>query len=413
MRIGGWLCLVAGAVCLVAAVVLGIHAYQQGGEVSAYQHARPCPARAPAGASCLLKVDGAVAGVTSFQGGYEVSSVYALDVRTAAKTLHLTFASDSPMLDYAIDGDPAVVTVWRGVPVSVTTDGRSAVTIAVPRTEFWGDLRGAGKTAFVGAGFALAGWALHRKRKLALGQLQAKRAGLPPGHVRLRQPAVRARILGRRAMPFVPVLLTLGVIFGVILTSHDGPAARAYRDAPACAGETNLDSCTGDFTAVVNGVRTPVNGAGSFAVAFTTSDGVINTWATFDGIALAPTARADEAAETPLTIRVWRRSIVGAQLGGSWHWADGNPPGNTNPTILLAVSCGLLLLLVRIRIHRRPSVTVDQQGLVADDLGQAALAAGGTVLLALGFWPGAILVLGALAWLGMSVRRGRSAIMVA
>src|SRR5262245_15575910 len=160
--------MVAAAGCLVAAALLGIRAGQQEKDADAYQHARPCPAGASADAGCLQKVDGAVAGVTEFAGGYEISSVYALEVQTATQTLHLTFTSDSPMLEDAVDGDPVVVTTWRGVPVSVATDGRSEFTTAVPRTAAGGDLRGAGKTAFVGAVFALGGWALQRRRKLAL-----------------------------------------------------------------------------------------------------------------------------------------------------------------------------------------------------------------------------------------------------
>jgi apolipoprotein N-acyltransferase len=42
---------------------------------------------------------------------------------------------------------------------------------------------------------------------------------------------------------------------------------------------------------------------------------------------------------------------------------------------------------------------------MADDLGQVAVAAGSLVLLAYGFWPGAILALAALLWLGLSARR--------
>jgi hypothetical protein len=57
-----------------------------------------------------------------------------LDVRISSTTLHLTFSSDSPMLGYAVDGDPAVVTLWHGVPVSVVTDGRSDVTTSVPES---------------------------------------------------------------------------------------------------------------------------------------------------------------------------------------------------------------------------------------------------------------------------------------
>lgn len=125
--------------------------------------------------------------------------------------------------------------------------------------------------------------------------------------------------------------LTVAVLFGVFLTSKDGPAARAFRHAPACAGETNLATCAGDFTAVINGVRALANGALFVDVSYATDDGAINTWVRFDGdpATIVHMTSADENARTSLGIRVWRRSIVGAELGGSWHWAQGDPPGNT------------------------------------------------------------------------------------
>jgi hypothetical protein len=45
------------------------------------------------------------------------------------------------------------------------------------------------------------------------------------------------------------------------------------------------------------------------------------------------------------------------------------------------------------------------QRLLIDDLGQVAAAAGSIALLANGFWPGAILALAVLLWLGLSARR--------
>ena len=122
----------------------------------------------------------------------------------------------------------------------------------------------------------------------------------------------------------------------------------------------------------------------------------------FDGdpATIVRMASADENARTPLRIRVWRRSIVGAELGGSWHWAQGNPPGNTIPAVFLAVSFALLLLVVRLPIHRRAGSGANRQRLLADDVGQVAAAAGSFVLLAYGFWPGAILAPGGAAMAG-------------
>ena len=68
-----------------------------------------------------------------------------------------------------------------------------------------------------------------------------------------------ARVVGARAAASLLGALIAAVLFGVFLTSQDGPPARAFRHAPACVGETNLATCAGDFTAVINGVRAPAN----------------------------------------------------------------------------------------------------------------------------------------------------------
>lgn len=497
MRFSGWFCLVLGVAFLFAAGALGVLAIQQATEISAYHHARACQADAPSDAGCLRAVDGSVAAVTEFPGGGRVSADYALDVRTASRTLHLTFSADSPLLRYAVDGDRAVVTMWRGVPVSVVTDGRSEVTASVPVTGLARDLGNSEKTGGVGAFFVFIALANRRNQRaggtrpltrpvraaallaLVLGGIvvvisgialggQPSRLGpdlaatgaalvvvlglsawlgivvrrqarhspaslaraqgiadgghdlhtpvLPaaglmrPARTPLRarmHPANWARVLRDPAAGLLLGGLTVAVLFGVFLTSTDGPAARAFGHAPVCAGETNLATCAGDFTAVINGVRAPANGALFADVSYATHDGAINTWVRFDGdpAAIVRMASTDENARTPLRISVWRRSIVGAELGGSWHWAQGNPPGNTIPAVFLAVSFALLLLVVRLPIHRRAGSDANRQGLLADDLGQVAAAAGSIVLLAYGFWPGAILAPATLLWLGLSARR--------
>ena len=497
MRFSGWFCLVLGVAFLFAAGALGVLAIQQATEISAYHHARACQADAPSDAGCLLAVDGSVAAVTEFPGGGRVSADYALDVRAASRTLHLTFSADSPLLRYAVNGDPAVVTMWHGVPVSVVTGGRSEVTTSVPVTGLARDLGNSEKAAGVGVFFVLGALAIRRNRRaggtqpltrpvraaallaLVLGGIvvviggialggQPSRLGpdlaatgaalvvvlglsawlgiavrrqanhslaslaraqgiadsahalhtpvLPAARLtrtsrtplRTRMhPANWARVLRDPAAGFLLGGLTVAVLSGVFLTSEDGPAARAFRHAPACAGETNLATCAGDFTAVINGVRAPANGALFADVSYATDDGAINTWVRFDGdpATMVRMASADQNARTPLRIRVWRRSIVGAELGGSWHWAQGNPPGNAIPAVFLAVSFALLLLVVRLSIHRRAGSDANRQRLLADDLGQVAAAAGSLVLLAYGFWPGAILALATLVWLGLSARR--------
>jgi hypothetical protein len=434
-----------------------------------------------------------------------VSADYALDVRTASTTLDLGFTSDSPMLGYAADGNPAVVTMWRGVAVSVLTDGRSDVTVSVPETALARDLGNGEEAGAVGMFLLFTAWGIGRNRRyagvqrlrpwpaaaltilllgsivvafggIALGgrpsrlapDLAATGAGLavvlglsvwvglktrargldaelrpeksvpdrpqpalytasspadhrplPPAHThsastaappRMRlHPAGWVRVLGGYAAAWLGPALTVAVLFGVFFTSYDGAAARSYSRAPACAGEANLATCAGDFTAEINGVRAPANGADFATISYATEDGAINTWAEFDGnaAAIASTAEADMRARTLLRIRVWRKSIVGAQLGGRWQWADGNPPANTIPAVFLAASFAALLLAVRLRIHRRArsETAAARRQLVIDDAGQAIAAAASVVLLAYGFWPGAIVALAALLWLGYSARR--------
>jgi hypothetical protein len=516
VRFAGWFCLVLGVPFLIGAGVVGILAIQQATEISAYHTARPCPAGAGLDADCLRAVSGTVAGVTESPGGDRIPAQWQLDVKTSSTTLHLTFASDNPMLGYALDGNSAVVTTWRGVPVSVVTGGFTEVTTSIPETALASDVGnaeeagGAGllfvtsalairengragdsrlKTrpalaaAFLGllmgslvimiSGWALGGkpsrldpdlavtgaamvlvvglsvwaWSSARARRVDVdlggpgrvpggvhalhgpavtasqppfGPAAPSSDAAQPATITRPRPASRARTLGAVALGWLMPGLTVAVLFGVFLTSHDGPPARAYRHAPACVGETNLTTCAGNFTAGINGVRTPANGRNSADISYVTADGVINTWATFDGDSgvLARLAEADKSADTPLTIRVWRGSIVGAQLGSSWHWAEGDPPGDMIPVVFLAVSFGLLLLVVRLRIHRRVAsrsransrLLIDDQGQVAgqvfaDDVGQVIAAAASIVLLAFGYWPGAILALAVLLWLAISVRQ--------
>jgi hypothetical protein len=477
------LVLFLGLAFVITAAVLGVLAIGQGAQVSAYHRATVCLAGAAADAECLQTVAGSVTGVTEIPGK---NADYALNVETAAQTLHITLPSDSPMLGYAIDGDPAVVTTWRGTPVAVSVDGRSEPTATVPDTAFAKDLGDCAQAGGVGVFFVLGATAMRRNRRvgrvpvtkpifaagllalglgavvvlfggLALGGKPSRlgpdsvatgatlvavlalsawlgiavrrrnrrdpaaiplRAEVPP--TRVPRPAIplQARLhpvvwssrLGAFAAGWIPVVLTVGVLFGVFLTLHDGPPARAYRHAPACVGEANLATCVGDFTAMVNGVRTSSQSdENNYAdVSYVTGDGVINTWATFDGNGndLARAANVDEDQRTPLTIKVWRGSIVGADLGGTWHWAENNPPGDAIPAVFLGVSFSLLLLWVRLRIHRRSrSITpADRRRLLVEDLSQPVAAACAVVLLAYGFWPGAIVALASLVWLGLSVR---------
>lgn len=165
MRFAGWFCLIIGVPFVIGAGVVGVRAIQQARQISAYHSARACPAGAGNDADCLQRVDGSVTAVTEFPGGNRISANYALDVRTASTTLHLTFSSDSPMLGYVVNGDPAVVTMWRGVPVSVVTDGRSQATTAVPDTALARDVTASEETAGVGLLLLLGAFAIRENRR--------------------------------------------------------------------------------------------------------------------------------------------------------------------------------------------------------------------------------------------------------
>src|SRR5215469_11425459 len=148
--------------------VLGILAIQQATEISAYHHARPCPTGAPSTADCLRVVNGSIAGVT------EVSGDDSLDVQTASTTLHLKFNSDSPMLGYAVDGNPAVVTMWRGVPVSVLTDGRFDTTTSVPDTALAGYLGFSEAAGGMGVVFVVAALLIRQNRRTGYTYLRTR-----------------------------------------------------------------------------------------------------------------------------------------------------------------------------------------------------------------------------------------------
>ena len=75
--------------------------------------------------------------------------------------------------------------------------------------------------------------------------------------------------------------------------------------------------------------------------------------------------------------------------------------------VFLAASFALLVLVVRLRVHRAADsrAQAGRRRLVLGDVGPAAAAAGAIALLADGFWPGAILALAAMVWLGLSAMR--------
>jgi hypothetical protein len=494
--------LVVGLAFLACAAVFGAFAIGQAGTASAYRHAVPCPGSAAFDADCVQTVGGFVTGVEEI-GGKDAQ--YELDVQAGSRALDIAFPSDDPMLGYATDGALAEVTVWRGIPVSVTADGRSAIPsslpgyaaatdlghfmecfgvsfliLLAPLGRWWLSRTGRRVLGPLGVALliaslliglvvsasgllltqnpdepattfliaavalvialALAAWAgaaaRRRQRKHPeFAALRQRQPLPPPPRVSRSSPGPRPRpvvplrvrlsyrlrpsgwlpVLRTLLKSYLPPVLLILVLSGLFVTMNDAPNARAFHSAPACRGETNLSVCVGEFTATVNGVRTSSPDAGAASISYVTADGAINAWGGFSGSAeaLADTAEAEQTARVPVRIEAWRGAIVGAEIGGSWHWATGNPPGDTPPAILLAVSLTLLLLLVRYRAHHPPAIYTyataptgaTQRALLRDDLSEIAASAAGYLLLIYGYWYGALLVLGALGWMGWTAWR--------
>lgn len=164
MRLSGWFYLVLGMGVAFAAAVFGVLSLQQIPDLAAYHHARACPAGAPPDAHCLRAAQGSVAAVTEYSGGNRRAADYELAVRTASTVLHLKFSTDNPMLGSAVDGDPAVVTIWYGAPVAVETRGRSELTDALKPAAVR-DLGNILKGAGVGLVFVAAAVSVRQNRR--------------------------------------------------------------------------------------------------------------------------------------------------------------------------------------------------------------------------------------------------------
>jgi hypothetical protein len=123
-----------GPVFLIFGLIVGARAVANASTVSAYDHATACPSGAALDADCLQTVNGSVSGVTEV-GGRDAD--YALYVQVGSRTLDVTFGSDNQMLVSAADGDSAEVSVWRGIPVAVRSNGYSEIPNSVPASSAW------------------------------------------------------------------------------------------------------------------------------------------------------------------------------------------------------------------------------------------------------------------------------------
>ena len=131
-------------------------------------------------------------------------------------------------------------------------------------------------------------------------------------------------------------------------------------------------------------------------------DGVINSWGDFsgNGQALADTAKAEETDRAPITIEVWKDGLVGAEIGATWYWTSGNPPGGTLSVVFLAAFVALELLLTWCRAHLRArsspgsGIKAERRTLALADVSQVGVSAVGIWLLLSTYWWGGLFIVG-------------------
>lgn len=410
-----------GPVFLIGGLIAGVGAVANASTVSAYDHATACPNAAALDADCLQMVDGSVSGVTEV-GGKDAD--YALYVQVGSRTLDISFGSDNQMLGYASDGDPAEVSVWRGIPVAVQSNGYSEIPNSVPASSPWDWVLSIG-CLVLGFGLLLGSlleWRRQRRRgtRVPASRTAAVRRSRPkPVSVRQQhslqqqQPAPSippraVRILYRlpRLWSYLSGALAVALLILLVSSMVNAFNIRAFRDAPACQGENNLSVCVGRFTGYVNGVRTSPQNTGTAEISYATADGVINNWGNFsgNGQTLADTAKAEETAQAPITIEVWKDNILGADIGGTWYWTSGNPPSGTLSVVFLAAFVALELLLTRCRAHLRArsspgsGIKAERRRLALEDVCQVGVSAVGIWLLLSTYWWGGLFIVGVAGW---------------
>ena len=416
-----------GPIFLIGGLIVGAGAVAKASTVSAYDHAKACPSAAAFDADCLQTVDGSVSGVTEV-GGKDAD--YALYVQVGSRTLHVTFGSDNQMLGYASDGDSAEVTVWRGIPVAVQSNGYSEIPNSVPASSAWDWVLSIGclVLGFVIVLASLLDWRRQRRtrtrvpasRSAAVRQSRPKPVSVRQQHPSQQQqvaPSIRLRAIRLRAalghlyrLPklrsYLSGALAVALLILLVGSMVNAFNIRAFRDAPACQGENNLSVCVGNFTGYVNGVRTSPQDTGTAEISYATADGVINNWGNFsgNGQALADTAKAEETAGAPITIEVWKDGIVGAEIGATWYWTSGNPPSRTLSVVFLAAIVALELLLTRCRAdlrarsRRGSGIKAERRRLVLEDVCQVGVSAVGIWLLLSAYWWGGLFIVGVAGW---------------
>ena len=373
-------------------------------------------------ADCLQTVDGSVSGVTEV-GGKDAH--YALYVQVGSRTLDVTFGSDNKMLGYAADGDSAEVSVWRGIPVAVQSNGYSEIPNSVPASSAWDWVLSIGclVLGLVILLGSLLEWRRQRRTGTRVPGSPQRRCSPVATQASFRAPAASVATAAagsfhsaaRRAPPPVPAPKVAVLLVGRLGSSAPDPSRKLHGQClqhprlPQCAGlpgENNLSVCVGNFTGYVNGVRTSPQNTGTAEISYATADGVINNWGNFsgNGQALADTAKAEETARAPITIEVWKDGIVGAEIGATWYWTSGNPPSGTLSVVFLAAFVALELLLTRCRADLRArssrgsGIKAGRRRLALEDVCQVGVSAVGIWLLLSTYWWGGLFIVGIAGW---------------
>ncbi len=202
------------------------------------------------------------------------------------------------------------------------------------------------------------------------------------------------------------VVLFALLFFAAFITLNDGPNMRAYDSAPACPAPATSPGCRGLVPVLVDGVRAATGGGEAVDISFATADGAVNAWNQFDSSALTRQAQQLQQAETVIPAQVWGDRVLGVQLDGTMHWAQGDPPDDSFAAGSLAVLAGLALLLNRARTRFRHPERGPRTGRwLLDDAAQLVLTAAGVWLMAVGIGWGVLPLVGGLGWSQWSVPR--------
>lgn len=128
-KAGAVTALLVGLAALVGAAIGVSETVRAKAANDVYNNARPCPAGTPWSADCVLQVPATVSGAAEKSRRY---NNYLLHVVAADGRHDIDFPGPNAVVRSARDGDPVMLTVWRGGVRMVTRFGASAETTDPP-----------------------------------------------------------------------------------------------------------------------------------------------------------------------------------------------------------------------------------------------------------------------------------------